>query len=487
MEVSPTERLLSRIGFRFRLQTVFVLMTAFTVVLGLGSQELYREHHRTQIALDIRHQHGQVRFKTPHERHGREHRATGVVKGWLQLVLGDYYFTETSSVRLELRSPEDLKKLLVFPEVEALDVSGAAVTDDLLLKLQGLRHLQHLELDCSRLSERGLDSLKQFSHLRYLQLANCSLTNQSLEPLTKLSDLVSLTFVNCSSTEGTLKPLAQCTSLRFLKFFSSPPSKESLEPLNELAFVQSVSFADCPITDSHLGAMHGAKPTVALELKSTHVTEAGMLALWKANPAWSIRFENRSSEKAPITEGGYLPSIRGMLEMDKLAFQGSLTSHETLALLKEAKGLRTLELSRCRLTDGDLQYLRPLENLTSLRLEDIPVTDNDLQALEELTKLETVSLIGTKVTGIGLRSLPLSVRQLRLISSKVVSPELADINKLTSLESLDLGSAQLSVDAIDHLAKMSSLRQVSVFGPPISAALAARLQQALPNCSIMLP
>lgn len=44
-----------RFVFRFRLQTVLVLLTAMTLPLGLVCSELHREHRKKQDAERIRH------------------------------------------------------------------------------------------------------------------------------------------------------------------------------------------------------------------------------------------------------------------------------------------------------------------------------------------------------------------------------------------------------------------------------------------------
>lgn len=454
------ERRSPRVGFRFRLQTLFVLLTVFTVAFGLIFLEFGRELWRRQIAAQLRRPE-YVHFKSAHELFESPPKA-GVVKGYLRLSLGDDYFKEARSVCLDLRSADDVKTLLAFPETEDLHLSGAAVTDALVSKLGDFPQLYSLELDGTQLSERGLQSLSQLSKLRTLSLVNCSLSDDSLQLLAKLPGVQSLRFKSCSLSQETLKPLTQYPKLDSLVFHDSLPSEKSWKLLAELAGLRSLSFAHCTLNDSHLGLMHGAESVVTLELDSTKVTEAGMLALREANPAWSIRFGYGSTYDRSKTERAYLPSVRDMTTVKELTLEGQCWSGGSLAILKEAQGLDVLTLARCSLTEGDLQYLRPLHSLTSLSISGTPITDENLRELEGFTKLRSLRLPDADVTGRGW----------------------ASIVKLTALESLSLGGASLTEEAIAELAKLTSLRQFYVFERPLSDSSIARLQQALPKCEI---
>jgi hypothetical protein len=46
----------NRFAFRFRLQTMLVLVTAFTIVLGLVTQDLHRNYRKKIVAEELRRQ-----------------------------------------------------------------------------------------------------------------------------------------------------------------------------------------------------------------------------------------------------------------------------------------------------------------------------------------------------------------------------------------------------------------------------------------------
>lgn len=418
---------------RFRLRTLLVLITAFTIALGLIFREVNHAKWKMRAAAEIERMGGHVRFVIPRR---KENKVTGVVNGYLRIFLGDDYFTEVSNVGLEPTRAKDLDLLLPFPEMNDLLLVGPTVTDDSLRRLGGLTQLQTLKLKSAILTGPGLESLAKLPNLNRVEFDVCPLSEESLKALTRVT---------------------------------------------EHSQLRSIYFENCLLTDADLEAMHGARSPVSLSIKNSKITEAGMLALHEANATWSIRYRDGGNNDY---DKNYLPSIQEIPKTEKLAFRGPLTSRATLAVLKDAKNLKTLELDGCRLADGDLEYLRPLQNLESLSIRNIPITDEGLRALTGLTKLRELNLNHTKVEGTGAGALPPSVVGLNLVFSEVTEQGVATIAKRTSLERLFLGGPQITDAAVDDLAKMTSLRYLFLPETAIGAAGGDRLRQALPNCKI---
>ena len=127
------ESRVSRRRPRFALLTLLVLVTAIAVALGLFTPEWHRGHRKRQVAGEVQRLGGHVTFGLPQE-------ATGVISGWLHLVLGDEYFAEAIYVSLTPRSEEDIELLRAFPELPSLRLTGPGVTDSALERLPGLAH-----------------------------------------------------------------------------------------------------------------------------------------------------------------------------------------------------------------------------------------------------------------------------------------------------------------------------------------------------------
>lgn len=444
-----------RLAFRFRLQTFLVLVTALAIPLGLVTQELNRERRKNQCAAKVRGLGGHVNYnRRP------ENEPTGVVNGYLRVFLGDKYFTEVETVGIEPRTAEDLDLLLVFPEMSRLRLRGASVTDESLERLSGLARLEYLDIDSAVLGERGLKSLSKLPSLRVLTLKNCSPADRSMQSLADFPKLNYLGFENCSISDALLSSLTQSPDL-------------------------SISFSNCSLSDANLTSLHGARSSVNLNLSRTDVTEEGILAIREANPAWSVSFNVRSPAQIPQMDiKGHIPSIQKLPHVDRLTFHGSLTSDATLAALKDARSLVSLELRHCSVTDAGLQYLMPLQNLQSLQIIGAPITDEGVRALEGLKKLNDLSLAGAKIEGRGLRYLPPNITTLNLSSTGITDQGLAEIARPATLEKLRLANTLVSDEGSYRLAEMTSLRELNLARSRFSDSGFARLQRALPDCVI---
>ena len=75
---------------------------------------------------------------------------------------------------------------------------------------------------------------------------------------------------------------------------------------------------------------------------------------------------------------------------------------ETLAILKDAASIQSLNLRGTKITDAGLAHLAGLKGLTRLHLEKTAVTDAGLVHLAGLQALEYLNVYETKVTDAGL-------------------------------------------------------------------------------------
>ncbi|MFN5315624.1 MAG: hypothetical protein ACK5FF_14315, partial [Planctomyces sp.] len=75
---------------------------------------------------------------------------------------------------------------------------------------------------------------------------------------------------------------------------------------------------------------------------------------------------------------------------------------DTLAMLKDAASIHSLNLRGTKITDAGLAHLAGLKGLTRLHLEKTAVTDAGLAHLAALPALEYLNLYETKVTDAGL-------------------------------------------------------------------------------------
>lgn len=139
-------------------------------------------------------------------------------------------------------------------------------------------------------------------------------------------------------------------------------------------------------------------------------------------------------------------------------------------------------------TDETLAHLRGLTWLEWLDLGCTEVTGAGLVHLAGMGLLEQLDLWGTYLTADGLARLPElpHLRRLNLsISLELGAGGLAHLSgRLPALEELDMHSNEIGDEAVPHLRRLSTLRDLNVSSTWISPGGVAELRAALPRCRI---
>jgi serine/threonine protein kinase len=133
-----------------------------------------------------------------------------------------------------------------------------------------------------------------------------------------------------------------------------------------------------------------------------------------------------------------------------------------LARLAGMKKLKTLQLGNNDITDKGAQFLAALPRLQNLDLQSTSISDRGLDQILLLPELTLLSLARTRITDVGVDAL----------SAKA------------QLERLSLEGLPVSDDALDFLESLKKLRWLSLRDTDVTAEGVARLQKALPDCTI---
>ena len=172
--------------------------------------------------------------------------------------------------------------------------------------------------------------------------------------------------------------------------------------------------------------------------------KTGIEALGEHKPAAE---ELKAIEKLQAAGINVLPVALNMNWRDaNLSLMGTNVTDQTLAQLKDIKGLVNLNLRNTKITDAGLTHLKGLPNLISLNLAGTSVTDAGLANLKGLSKLEYLNLYSTGIGDSGLASLKglKNLRALYLWQSKVTDAGVADLQKalpqLKSNRGIDLAA-----------------------------------------------
>lgn len=299
----------------------------------------------------------------------------------------------------------------VSPDTETLVLAGVGLSSTELETISGLTELTALSLnDCGL---RGLSFLKGLVKLRSL-----SLTDNSIEDISALSGL------------GELRTL----------YLSGNPI-ESLEPLYSLSGLTTLDIRGREITDTELAELKEKLPncTVFSDEATVEVKDLSLGGL---------------DFKSDVTQLDL--SGRGIADISVLADCTALTSLDLSgnAELADISVLVNMPgLSRLSLASTKVSSLSPIMALTKLQYLDLSKSAvTNLAALSGLTELTELKLDGCAVTGLSVLSGLTKLTSLSLRDMAIGDADLAYLEGLTSLKTLDLtGCLGITGAAVDTL------------------------------------
>ena len=150
------------------------------------------------------------------------------------------------------------------------------------------------------------------------------------------------------------------------------------------------------------------------------------------------------------------------------------------------KKVTTINLSRSKVTDADLVYLKEMPHLQSLDLSETHVTDAGLANLEGLTALESLDLTYIWLTDAGVKHLRklTNLKELNLSRSIVSDVGLEHLKEMKNLKRLDLSYTKVTDAGQVHLSHFAKLESLHLYSTGVTGEGEMRLQQALPECEV---
>lgn len=432
---------------RFRLQSLLVVFTALCFLMGLVARELNREFRKGRLTSQIADGGGRVHLVDPAHMTPEllSYRSTGVVNGWLRMVLGNAYFKSARAIELTPSSGVALEVVRYFPELDHLSIGGSDVTVETSEAMEGLAVLTGLNIADAVVSESCLRSLTRIPELRLLHLRNCTISKDAAECLAQFSSLMDVKFEGCD------------------------PPPEFLQGIKEIPNLRIVKFDRCPIDNTKLQYLHHSRFPVTIQFYGCPISEAGMLELREANPAWEIIYQDQSTANTSalkFEQPNRIPSKAEIGLVEQLSFQGELVSNATLQILKNANGLRHLSLKSMdaeKVTSEGLEVLEQLPNLTEFHYTDSIISSEDIHTLAQLKSLKSLYVNNSKLSDFNVEA----------------------ISNVTSLEVLSLWGCPVTDESVEPLSKMNFLKSLWIGSTQISDGGLSKLKEALPNCEIL--
>lgn len=213
------------------------------------------------------------------------------------------------------------------------------------------------------------------------------------------------------------------------------------------------------------------------------VSDLSPLAALQPDDLQGLRLHDAST--AGAVSNSSIRNVGKLTGLISLGVSGNEFTDESLGILRPLTSLKVLGLAWTKITDSGLPLMTHLHDLKELFLTSTLVTDAGLAHVEQLTQLESLWLGATNVTSVGLRHIRnlSSLRLLYLSETPVTDAGLAHLQGLLELRSLSIGPC-VTGEGLQSLRTLPHLQELHLWQTRLHAEARARLQRALPNCSI---
>jgi hypothetical protein len=221
--------------FQFSLRTTMVAVTLLCIWLGVVCNRANRQRRAVEALTKAG---GYVWYDYEADEIGR-HFVNGPPPSgpeWLRNLIGMDYFETVASVNINIKNAADedsLSPIVDLPHLRGLSLTGASVTDSMLVRLKGLTKLRCLSVFyATSVSDDGWVPLAHLTNLTELNLIECHVTDSALPYIEGLTQLESLWLTgNAKVTDAGLQNLKALTHLKYLQIGGTEITPAGVEDL----------------------------------------------------------------------------------------------------------------------------------------------------------------------------------------------------------------------------------------------------------------
>ena len=251
--------------------------------------------------------------------------------------------------------------------------------------------------------------------------------------------------------------------------------------------IQSVSFRGTQVRDEDIACLRqdfNSLPKLrCLELRNTNITDNGLQYLYNAKSLDFLAVCHSGITNDGLKHLNLFPLLRS-LEINDLPI-----TDEGLDLVCNFPNIQELGMGETRITGQGLRHLARLPRLKYLNVQNNQLSDEDIRCLRDVKSLERLYISFNAITDGGMEYLTLlNLKELDIAGTKVTDIGLKKLEGMNDLQRLSLQGLQITDVGLAHLVKMTHLSELLLDGsldnPWITNAGVAKLQKALPNCTI---
>jgi Leucine-rich repeat (LRR) protein len=312
------------------------------------------------------------------------------------------YGSNGDPVEMRIRSPRAFSEygdvIAGLTSLVELSCASVGLKDDYVAIIGKLTALRRLSLYNTKITDEALVHLKGLPHLQELNLEECTkLTNAGIAHLADHKKLVELNLESTGVSDAGLKHLAGMTAMVEMNLSETQISGEGLVHLKDMQQLNELDISECPLA----GGLDGLAPVPLVTLDAS---ECGIQDVHVAQIAKISSLQRLRVHDTQMTDSG-LKSLSVLKNLEYITLWDTLVSDKGTVHLKAMQNLETVVMGSTGITDATLKVVATLPKLSTLNVDNTQVTDEGLAALHGMTSLSYLSIDETKVTDAGLIAL----------------------------------------------------------------------------------
>jgi beta-lactamase regulating signal transducer with metallopeptidase domain len=370
--------------------------------------------------------------------------------------------------------PEDLYGIIFPPGPQGLsnDIGNAVMQH-----IAHLTGLKTLKLSFTNVGDAGMKYVIALKSLEYLDTTS-QITDKGMAYVSQLTSLKSLGLFGPSRiTDAGLQHISKMTSLEELALAGESMGDEGLIylcnlPRLEYLRLHGTNFGDYGMV--HLKKLPSLK-RLSFPQGKAFISDTGLAQIAEIPNLEELNMEARGD----VTDEGLAHLVK-LQSLKKLSIPGAHLTDKGCAYLKQIKSLEILESSQGnqRITDVGLTHLSELPNLKSLSIhyafnnrektnpEPNPYGDEGLESLAKCRTLEELKIGSVAITDAGMEHVA-KLSQLKKLTMlaciNVTDTGIAKLAALHQLTTLYLDTLNMTIAGINSLKTMSNLKDLSVY------------------------
>ena len=276
--------LLFRLRFQFSIRLLLVLTVAVALPFSWLGVEMKKTGTQREAVEETLKEAGFIDYDY------QENAPPGGAKPkgptWLRLRLGDDFFNDVISARVE--TDAQMERLRELPRLQSLSLSGTSITDAGLARIAGLTQLRALWLHQTRITDEGLAHIAcahSASRLGARQHANHGCR---VDATCRVDTTSSVVAHRDPDYRCRLAHVSGLTQLRHLMLADTRITDAGLVHVSRLTQLYSLDLENTQISDTGLAHLTGLSQLLVLQLLNTRTTGAAVEKLQQALPNCKI-------------------------------------------------------------------------------------------------------------------------------------------------------------------------------------------------------